>query len=63
MKSTIYGNRLPRGTQVKKVWEPLFSANDETLCYMHLLRQVSCEFFAFILYWEYKVTYCTRQPY
>jgi len=23
MKGTIYGNRLPRGTQVKKVWEPL----------------------------------------
>jgi hypothetical protein len=23
MKGTIYGNRLPRGTQVKKGWEPL----------------------------------------
>ena len=26
MKCTIYGNRLPRGTQVKKVWEPLLYA-------------------------------------
>jgi len=24
MKATIYGNRLPRGTQVEKSWEPLF---------------------------------------
>ena len=23
MKGTIYGNRLQRGTQVKKGWEPL----------------------------------------
>jgi hypothetical protein len=23
MKGTIYGNRLPRGMQVKKRWEPL----------------------------------------
>jgi hypothetical protein len=23
MKGTIYGNRLPRDTQVKKGWEPL----------------------------------------
>jgi len=23
MKGTINGNRLPRGTQVKKGWEPL----------------------------------------
>jgi len=23
MKGTIYGNRLPRGVQVKKGWEPL----------------------------------------
>jgi len=23
MKGTIYGNRLPRGMQVKKIWEPL----------------------------------------
>jgi hypothetical protein len=24
MKGTIYGNRLPSGTQLKKCWEPLF---------------------------------------
>jgi len=27
MKSTIDGNRLPRGTQVKKDWEPLIWRN------------------------------------
>jgi hypothetical protein len=27
MKDTIYGNRLPRGTQVKKGWEPLLKCD------------------------------------
>ena len=29
MKSTIYGNRLLRGTQVKRGWEPLIYANQK----------------------------------
>jgi len=33
MKGTIYGNRLSKGTQVKKVWEPLdYGENDENFC-------------------------------
>jgi hypothetical protein len=32
MKGTVYGNRLPRGTQVKKGWEPLKLVSSVMLC-------------------------------
>ena len=45
-----------------KVRKFLFTyENEERLCYMHLLRQMSNEFSAFILCWEDELTDGTRQ--
>jgi hypothetical protein len=38
MKGTIYGNRLPGGTQVKKLWEPRCRGDPDTL----LCHSISC---------------------
>jgi hypothetical protein len=43
MKGTIYGNKLPRGTQVKKGWEPLmYSIKNECIGFLTPASEIWC---------------------
>jgi hypothetical protein len=48
MKGTVYGNRLPRGMQVKRGWEPLmYSVKRECMDFLTPASDIQCHLNSF----------------